>query len=116
MFCLRCGTEIKDGDSHVYCAGCRKVMERDPVPAGIAIQLPHRPAVPAPKKASRKKDQKPEEQLARLRAANRWLTLALIVSVLAFALTAFVLLRTLGSAEEAPLGRNFRTVTQSDGK
>lgn len=112
MFCLRCGTEIKDGESGVYCAGCLADMERDPVPHGTAIHLPTRSVTPPPKRPPRKKEQKPEEQLARLRSINRWLFLALVATLIAFLLTAMFLLRTLDTKQDAPLGRNFRTVQQ----
>lgn len=112
MFCLRCGTEIKDEGSDVYCAACLADMERDPIPQGTAIHLPTRTVAPPPKRPSRKKELKPEEQLARLRTANRWLFLGLVVALIAFLLTAFLLLRTLDAQQDAPLGRNFRTVQQ----
>ena len=103
MFCLRCGTEIKDGGSNVYCPACLTHMERDPVPQGVAIQLPTRTAAPAPKRAPRKKEQKPEEQIARLRHANRWLTFALVITLLAFLVAAFLLVKTLYTPQLIPM-------------
>lgn len=95
MFCLRCGTEIKEEDSNVYCSACLAHMEQDPVPPGIAIQLPMRTAPTTPKRTARKKEKAPEQQLARLRSANRWLIFSLVVTVAAFALAAFLLIRIL---------------------
>ena len=104
MFCLRCGTEIKEEGSNVYCPACLTHMERDPVPPGIAIQLPTRATPPATKRPPRKKEQKPEEQIARLRHANRWLILALAVTLAAFALTAFLLVKILYTPQTIPMG------------
>ena len=114
MFCLRCGREIKDEDSQVYCPACLSDMERNPVPQGVPIQLPNRFPAPAPKKASRKRELKPEEQVIRLRRANRWLTMGLIVTALALAAAVLLLLSYPKDPEDPPLGRNFRTV-QTDG-
>ena len=47
-----------------------------------------------------------------MRTANRWLFLGLVVALIAFLLTALLLLRTLDAQQDVPLGRNFRTVQQ----
>ena len=103
MFCLRCGTEIKDEGPNVYCASCLANMERDPVPQGIAIQLPTRSAPPAPKRAPRKKELKPEEQLARLRSINRRLAFALVIALIAVLVAAFLLIKTLYTPQLIPM-------------
>ena len=101
MFCLRCGTEIKEEGSNVYCPDCLADMERDPVPQGVAIQLPTRTAAPAYK--PRKKEPKPEEQLARLRKINRRLGIALFLALVALAVAAFFLVKTLYTPQLIPL-------------
>lgn len=115
MFCMRCGRELKD-ERHVFCPACREVMDACPIPPGVPINLPHRPEEAPQKKKHprRRKELKPEEQIAKLRASNRWLATALIITVLAFAFTAIVLIHTLNEPE-APIGRNYSTVGQSDG-
>ena len=118
MNCMRCGRELKDAETtQVFCPDCQELMAGCPILPGTPIQLPNRQMVEPPKKrhSHKKKEQKPEEQISRLRSANRWLTFALIVTVLAFAFTAILLIHTLDEPE-VPLGRNFGTVQSSDGK
>ena len=114
MFCLRCGREIKDEDSQVYCPACLSDMERHPVPQGVPIQLPNRAPAPVLKKTSRKRELKPEEQVIRLRRANRRLALGLLLALLALAAAVFLLLSNPEDPMNPPLGRNFRT-SQTDG-
>lgn len=114
MNCMRCGREIKEEDSNVFCPACRTEMDGNPVPPGTPIHLPSRQKEDPVKKRHfyRKKEQKPEDQIARLRHANRWLAFALIITVLAFAFTAFLLIYTLNEPD-VPLGRNFGVVQSS---
>ena len=116
MYCMRCGRELKD-DKQVFCPDCQAAMESCPVPVGTPIHLPARAPIVAAKRKTwgRKKELKPEEQIAKLRASNRWLAFALIVTVLAFALTALLLIHTLDKPE-LPLGRNYTTTQAADGK
>ena len=113
---MRCGRDLKEED-RVFCPACRDYMDTCPVPPGTPIQLPQLPGSSAPRKkaAKKKKEVKPEEQIARLRFSNRWLTFALIVTVLAFAVTALVLFHTLDEPE-TPIGRNYSTVGQTNGE
>ena len=115
MFCMRCGRELKD-EKQVFCPACQEVMDTCPIPPGVPINLPHRPGpAPAKKKSlRRKKEMKPEDQIARLRFTNRWLALALVVTVLAFTFSAILLIHTLYEPE-TPIGRNYTTVGQTDG-
>lgn len=116
MKCMRCGRDLKE-EGRVFCPACREYMDTCPVAPGTPIQLPHLPEAPAARKRAvkKKKEVKPEEQIAKLRFSNRWLTFALIVTVLAFAVTALVLLHTLDEPE-IPLGRNYSTVGQTNGE
>lgn len=95
MNCLKCGRTLKD--QLVFCPDCQADMEKYPVKPGTPIQLPAQPKVaPAKKKPARKKKAlKPEERLPRMRSAIRWLILALVVSLLAFVLTAAMVLMLL---------------------
>lgn len=92
MNCLKCGRTLKD--QLVFCPDCQADMENYPVKPGTPIQLPTQPKlVPARKKpARRKKALKPEERIPRMRSAIRWLIFALVVSLLAFVLTAAMVL------------------------
>ena len=116
MKCMRCGRDLKE-DGHVFWPACREYMDTCPVPPGTPIQLPQQVEAAANrKKASKKKKEvKPEEQIAKLRFSNRWLTFALVVTVLAFAVTALVLFHTLDKPE-TPIGRNYSTVGQTNGE
>lgn len=114
MNCMKCGRELKE--ETVFCAKCQADMARYPVKPTVVVQLPAHTAAPAPRKRARRKhDLKPEEQIRRLRSALRWAYLLLAVTLAAFALTAFILLRFLErKPPEAPIttdpiGRNYTT-------
>ena len=94
MNCMKCGRQLKD--EQVFCPDCLAVMAEYPVKPGTPIQLPNHSETPVtPQKHTRRKIRKPEEQIARLRTTVRWLTLALLVVLLAFAVTALILVRLL---------------------
>ena len=117
MKCMRCGRDLKE-EGRVFCPDCRDYMDTCPVPPGTPVQLPqHVEAAANRNKPSRKKKKeiKPEEQIANLRFSNRWLTFALVVTVLAFAITALVLIRTLDDPEP-PIGQNYSTVIPTNGE
>ena len=101
MNCLKCGRTLKD--QLVFCPDCQADMENYPVKPGTPIQLPTQPKLsPAKKKpARRKKMLKPEERLPRMRSAIRWLIFALVVSLLAFILTAGMVLILLDQRDES---------------
>ena len=101
MNCLKCGRTLKD--QLVFCPDCQADMEKYPVKPGTPIQLPAQPKLsPAKKKpARRKKALKPEERIPRLRSAIRWLIFALVVSLLAFILTAGMVLMLLDQRDES---------------
>lgn len=112
MNCLKCGREISDGS--VFCDGCLEDMKKYPVKPGTPVQLPiHTPAPPPKKKSARGKfSGKPEEIARHLRSTNRWLTLALIAAVIAFALTAAMLLSTMNQLRDSTkIGQNYQVVS-----
>lgn len=112
MHCMRCGVEIED--TAVFCDKCGENMERDPVKANVTVQLPARPEqAPAKKKSRRMKYTKPEEQVRHLRRVLRWVWLVLIVALLAFAVTAAMLMRLLRNRDEGfdfDIGQNYGTM------
>ena len=116
MKCMRCGRDLKE-EGRVFCPPCREYMDTCPVPPGTPVQLPQHTEAAAHKNkpSKKKKEVKPEEQVAKLRFSNRWLTFALVVTVLAFAITALVLLHILDEPE-TPIGQNYSTVSQTNGE
>lgn len=121
MPCIKCGR--KAPENQVFCDACLEDMAAYPVKPGTPIQFPHRSEAPAAKKraARRKRDLKPEEQIRRLRSAIRWLTLALVVTLIAFCLAAAAMLSLLDRLEDqaqqqtGPIGQNYTVITD-DGK
>ncbi len=95
MNCIKCGRKLKD--SQVFCPDCQEDMKNYPVKPGTPIQLPIQPKpVSAKKRGSRRKKLlKAEDQLLRMRSTIRWLTFTLAVSLLAFLVTAVLVLMLL---------------------
>ena len=116
MPCMKCGRETKDGQT--FCSVCLTDMEKYPVKAGTPIQLPYRQDVPIPKKrtVTKKRKVKPEEQVRQLRFKLRWVSLALVITILAFVLSVVGLLHLLDERDQyqrSRIGQNY-TVTSSD--
>ena len=109
MNCMRCGRETRD--DRVFCPKCLEAMERCPVPPDVAVRLPKRQSASPKKIAARKKQISPEEQIARLKRRNRWLTglvcLLLVLSVL-LAVSSARYLKQLDIQQL--LGKNYSTV------
>lgn len=93
MNCMKCGRELKG--TEVFCPECSAEMEKYPVRPGTPVQLPPRTFTAPQKKRARRRNLKPEEQVARLRHSVRWLSIALIVLLLAFGLVTVMLLQLL---------------------
>lgn len=91
MPCIKCRRKLEDGQ--VFCASCLEDMAAYPVKPGTPIQLPPRlPVLPSKSRRKKHRERKPEVEIRRLRSSVRWLTLALVVVLLAFGLmTAFLL-------------------------
>ena len=105
MACIKCGRKVKD--QHVFCEDCLAEAEGYPVDPATPIQLPaHAPVVSQKKKGGKKKAARPPEaQLKRLRASMRWLLFALVVVLLAFCLTALMLLNLLEQRDQPSADR-----------
>lgn len=110
MRCMRCGVKIDD--QLVFCESCLSDIEKYPVKPGATVQIPVRPApAPVKKRPRRNRDLKPEEQLRRAKLTIRYLCATLAVLVIAFALTAALLLRLLNQRDLGPgIGQNYTTV------
>lgn len=116
MYCMKCGKEI--AENRVFCDDCLEVMSQYPVRPGTAIHLPNN-APSAEKKATPKKRQPTtEEYLARFRKATRWLSIALVSTLLVLSVTIALLVNS-GNApsNSKDIGKNYNTVnTLGDGR
>lgn len=89
MHCMKCGQESEG--SQVFCRNCLAEMEKYPVKPGTPVYIPSRSH--AIRKAPRHiPTAEPEEQLHRLRGRLRWLTACLIMSLMALAAAAALIL------------------------
>lgn len=111
MNCIKCGTETKE--PQVFCDRCLADMERYPVKPNITVSLPARPVEPPAKRKSRRPRYiKPEEQIRHLRVKTRLLTVALAAALIAFSLTALLLLKVLDVQEDTyGPGQNYDTIS-----
>lgn len=91
--CLKCGKKLQGKD--VFCQDCLSQGGRFPVdPATPVVLQPRAAESETKKKLPRKRP--PEEQLLRMRLTLRRLTVVLMVSLLALALSLAVNLRLAG--------------------
>lgn len=113
MNCMKCGVELKD--SGVFCEACLADMEKYPVQSNIAVQLPRRPVSVQPKKkARRQRYVKPEDQIRHLKRVRNGLCILLAASMLAFALSASMVLYLLNREESSNIGQNYETYGSID--
>ena len=106
MYCLRCGKDTTGKE--VFCSSCLEVMEKYPVPSGTPIVIHRRAALP--KKAPVKKKLSPEEQVIRQRKTIRWLTVALVCSILMLGLSIALLFDIMPEEEaKVTIGQNYVT-------
>ena len=113
MHCMKCGTKIEDQQS--FCANCLEDMKKYPIKPNATVYLPPRTvAAPSKKKGRKNRDLKPEEQLRRSRRTVRYLTAALAAALIAFVLTALLLLRLIDQRDSSPgIGQNYGSMTDS---
>lgn len=98
MNCIKCGKKCKS--KHVFCDECCEEMKNYPIKPGTPIYLPSHPPMAQEKKKPTKKKRlgRPEDLIFRLRSANRWLTAALLVCLVAFLLACAALVLLLEDA------------------
>ena len=90
----------------MFCEDCLAEAEGYPVDPATPIQLPaHAPILSQKKKGSKKAARTPEAQLKRLRSSMRWLFFALVAVLLAFCLTALMLLNLLEQRDQPTAAR-----------
>mgnify|MGYP003321098003 CR=1 FL=1 len=110
MNCLRCGKEIQQ--PQVFCDDCLANGQRHPVKPDVLVRLPSRPS-DSGKAPVKKEPPSPEKQIATLSRRNKHLTVALLCSLLALALSAVFLFHAY-EEPEAPvpdIGKNYSTVS-----
>ena len=117
MSCLRCGRET--AENQVFCKLCLEDMEKYPVKPGTTVQLPSRSALDNPRKP-RLKQPSLEEEYNKLLHAIRILLLVMAGLLMAFAITAGLLINTLNQPEDnsLPPAQNFgtsQTINTGDG-
>ena len=114
MNCIKCGVEMKSAG--VFCPKCLEGMEKDPVQENIVVQLPVRPAAaPVKKKQKRQRFEKPEEHVRHLKSQLRWTYLVLAVTLIAFGLTAAMLVQVLNNRDDGfHIGQNYETIASSN--
>ena len=109
MYCMKCGKEIND--SHVFCDDCLEVMDQYPVKKGTPIHLPS--SAPSEEKKATPKWRQPtiEERLFRFQKATRWLSIALVSTLLMLGITIALLLQSEAPVETRDIGKNYNTVS-----
>ena len=115
LFCIKCGKQVKD--EQVFCDSCLQIMERYPVKPGTPVQLPNRAAPALKKSVQRKKPLSVKQQNNRLRKALRWMTIALVVALVALTVTVSMLVHTVQERDmKGAIGKNYNTInTNTDG-
>ena len=109
MYCMKCGKEITE--NRVFCDDCLEVMSQYPVRRGTPIHLPSAAPSAEKKVAPKKRQPTPEEHLVRFRKATRWLSIALVSTLLVLTLTISLLVNELNTTSATnDIGKNYNTV------
>lgn len=110
MYCMKCGKET--GENQVFCDDCLEVMAKHPVRQGTPVHLPNYNTSVEKKAAPKKRQPTPEELLPRFRKATRWLSVALVSSLLVLSITVALLVNFVNapSATTNDIGKNYNTV------
>lgn len=107
MKCMRCGTEITAGA--VFCDDCLADMEKHPVAPDTPVNLPRRDKQ-QPAKRTKKRFQKPEDQIHALRKLIGWLMTLIILLVIALTISLYLLITQPNTADSNRLpGQNYGT-------
>ena len=112
MSCLRCGRETDE--NQVFCKLCLEDMEKHPVKPGTSVQLPSRSALDTVRKP-RVKPPTLEEEYSKLLHTVRILLLVLAALLMAFSISAGLLINLVNQKNEdtLPPGQNFGTAQTS---
>ena len=106
MNCLKCGRDIEEGQ--LFCGSCLEVMQKYPVKANTAVQLPHREESQSGRKAPAKRRQAPTAE-EKLQTARRFLRRILVL----WLITLGLLIASLYPAVQYLLGETFRMPGQN---
>ena len=114
MGCMKCGREV--AEQQVFCESCLEEMKKHPVKPNATVHLPPRAEAPVVKKKVRNHwDFKAEDIVRRQKLTIRCLLVALTVSLVAFAVTATMLMKVLHEQGVAPvIGQNYGTIGETD--
>ena len=112
MHCMKCGKEI--GDGRVFCDDCLEIMSQHPVRQGTPVILPNATASAEKKPAPKKRQLTTEDRLARFQVATRWLSIALISTLLILSITVSLLVSTANTPATSDIGKNYHTVSTLD--
>ena len=106
MNCLKCGRDIEEGQ--LFCNSCLEGMQKYPVKANTAVQLPHHDENSTNKKSSAKRRQAPTTE-EKLQTAKRFLRRILIL----WLITLGLLIASLYPAVQFLLGETIRLPGQN---
>ena len=109
MYCMKCGKKIDD--SHDFCNDCLEVMSRHPVKQGTPVLLPNVAPTVEKKSVPKKRQPTPEERLFRFRKATRWLSIALVSTLLVLGITVALLVQSSNAPAANDIGKNYNTVS-----
>ena len=109
MYCMKCGKEIDD--TRVFCDNCLSVMSLHPVKQGTPVHLPSTATAAEKKSAPKKRQPTPEEQLARFQLATRWLSIALVSTLLILGIAITLLVDSINAPAANDIGKNYNTVS-----
>lgn len=113
MGCMKCGRDIPE--DQVFCDSCLEVMEKYPVKAETAVQLPRVKEVAVVKKSHVKRRQPPslEEQVTTLKRRLRgWILVWLITLLLLLAALYPAVMYFYGDDLRLP-GQNYSTFSET---
>ena len=109
MYCMKCGKEI--GETRVFCDDCLEIMSQYPVKPGTHVHLPSAATTAEKKAAPKKRQPTPEEYLARFRTATRWLSIALVSTLLILGIAITLLVDAVKTPAASDIGKNYNTVS-----
>ena len=108
MGCMKCGRDIAPGQT--FCQKCLEEMERYPVKPGTPLIIPSRRQDSARRAAPRRKNLSPEEQVKRLRKANRILSLLLALSLMIAVFLGYIAVLHMMEEERFLPGQNYSSI------
>ena len=110
MYCMKCGKEVSE--NRVFCDDCLETMSHYPVEQGTPVHLPSTATSMEKKSAPKKPQLTAEERLLRFRVVTRWLSIALVSTLLVLSITISLLVHTLNTPTAAnDIGKNYNTVS-----